>query len=82
VIDVGTSVIGGKVNGDVDFQKVSAVAAYLTPVPGGVGPMTIAMLLYNTMLAAYRTIGRKPTFKPEDLRLPNAHEPDSSSRTG
>lgn len=82
VIDVGTSVIGGKVNGDVDFQKVSGVAAYLTPVPGGVGPMTIAMLLYNTMLAAYRTIGRKPTFRPEDLRLPNAHESDSSSRSG
>jgi len=38
--------------GDVDFEAVSRVAAHVTPVPGGVGPMTIAMLLYNTVLAA------------------------------
>jgi methylenetetrahydrofolate dehydrogenase (NADP+)/methenyltetrahydrofolate cyclohydrolase len=61
------------VTGDVDFEQVSPVADYITPVPGGVGPMTIAMLLYNTMLAAYRTEGKKPPFKPEEL-----HEPEPS----
>jgi methylenetetrahydrofolate dehydrogenase (NADP+)/methenyltetrahydrofolate cyclohydrolase len=68
VVDVGTSIIQGKVKGDVDFEQVSTVAGYISPVPGGVGPMTIAMLLYNTMLAAYRSVGRQPNFKPEELR--------------
>ncbi len=49
VIDVGISRVEGKVVGDVDFEKVSQKASYITPVPGGVGPMTIAMLLYNTL---------------------------------
>jgi methylenetetrahydrofolate dehydrogenase (NADP+)/methenyltetrahydrofolate cyclohydrolase len=52
VIDVGTSDVGGKLMGDVDFDAAVKVAEYVTPVPGGVGPMTIAMLLYNTLLAA------------------------------
>jgi methylenetetrahydrofolate dehydrogenase (NADP+)/methenyltetrahydrofolate cyclohydrolase len=52
VIDVGTNRVDGKLTGDVDFQAVSAVAAAITPVPGGVGPMTIAMLLSNTVAAA------------------------------
>jgi len=68
VIDVGTSLIDGKVKGDVDFEKVATVAAHLTPVPGGVGPMTIAMLMYNTILAAYKQLGKRPKFKPEELR--------------
>jgi methylenetetrahydrofolate dehydrogenase (NADP+)/methenyltetrahydrofolate cyclohydrolase len=41
--------------GDVDFDQVSTVAAAITPVPGGVGPMTVAMLLRNTVLAAERS---------------------------
>ncbi len=49
VIDVGISRVEGKVVGDVDFEGVSKKASYITPVPGGVGPMTIAMLLYNTL---------------------------------
>lgn len=49
VVDVGISRVEGKVVGDVDFEKVSKKASYITPVPGGVGPMTIAMLLYNTL---------------------------------
>lgn len=49
IVDVGISKIDGKVMGDVDFKEVSKKASYITPVPGGVGPMTIAMLLYNTM---------------------------------
>ncbi|MCC2668848.1 MAG: methylenetetrahydrofolate dehydrogenase/methenyltetrahydrofolate cyclohydrolase [Armatimonadetes bacterium] len=52
VIDVGTNRVDGKLVGDVDFASVSQKAAALTPVPGGVGPMTIAMLLKNTVTAA------------------------------
>lgn len=52
VIDVGINRVEGKLVGDVDFESVSAVAGYLTPVPGGVGQMTIAMLLANTLDAA------------------------------
>ena len=47
VIDVGISRVDGKVVGDVDFEKVSKKASFITPVPGGVGPMTIAMVLEN-----------------------------------
>lgn len=53
VIDVGMNRLdNGKLCGDVDFEAVSKVAGYLTPVPGGVGPMTIAMLMQNTVKAA------------------------------
>ena len=63
VIDVGTNRVadpkakgGTKVEGDVDFESVSQVASKITPVPGGVGPMTIAMLMSNTVRAAEMTI--------------------------
>lgn len=49
VIDVGTSRVDGKLKGDVKFDEVSEVAGYITPVPGGVGPMTITMLMENTV---------------------------------
>lgn len=53
VIDVGiTRMPDGSLSGDVDFESASRVAGYITPVPGGVGPMTIAMLLKNTIIAA------------------------------
>ena len=52
VIDVGINRIGDKLVGDVAFGPVSAIASAITPVPGGVGPMTIAMLLQNTLTAA------------------------------
>ena len=52
VVDAGVSFVEGKVVGDVDFEAVKEKASYITPVPGGVGPMTIAMLLENTILAA------------------------------
>ena len=55
VIDVGINRLAdGRVVGDADFESVSAVAGAITPVPGGVGPMTIAMLMENTMEAARR----------------------------
>lgn len=52
VIDVGINRVDGKLCGDVDTEGVAQVASYITPVPGGVGPMTISMLLYNTYRAA------------------------------
>lgn len=58
VIDVGINRVDGKVRGDVDFDAVKEKASWITPVPGGVGRMTIAMLLANTLEAAERTISR------------------------
>ena len=63
VIDVGTTRVArpdGKygIVGDVDFEEARLVAGAITPVPGGVGPMTIAMLMANTVIAAYRKAGR------------------------
>lgn len=54
VIDVGMNRDNGKLCGDVDFEAVSQKASYITPVPGGVGPMTIATLMQNTLTAAKR----------------------------
>lgn len=48
VVDVGISKVDGKIQGDVDFENVFGFASYITPVPGGVGPMTIASLMENT----------------------------------
>ena len=63
IIDVGITRVpdasrprGYKITGDVDFENVSKKASFITPVPGGVGPMTIAMLLKNTLLARERHI--------------------------
>ena len=52
VVDIGINKVGDKLVGDVDFDEVSKKCTYITPVPGGVGPMTIAMLLSNTLKAA------------------------------
>ena len=62
VIDVGINRIPtedgkGRLVGDVAFEEASQVAAAITPVPGGVGPMTIAMLMRNTLVAAHRRVG-------------------------
>jgi methylenetetrahydrofolate dehydrogenase (NADP+)/methenyltetrahydrofolate cyclohydrolase len=71
VVDVGINRIDapergeGKTRlvGDVAFTECAEVASVITPVPGGVGPMTIAMLMANTVIAAYRTAGKvAPTF--------------------
>ena len=51
VIDVGINRVDGKLTGDVDFEPVSKKASHITPVPGGVGPMTIALLMENTLKA-------------------------------
>jgi methylenetetrahydrofolate dehydrogenase (NADP+)/methenyltetrahydrofolate cyclohydrolase len=60
VIDVGTNRIpDGKLVGDVDFESARQRAAFITPVPGGVGPMTITMLIANTVQAAERLVSRQ-----------------------
>lgn len=57
VIDVGINRVDGKLVGDVDYDAVCNLTSFITPVPGGVGPMTISMLLYNTIQAARQTCG-------------------------
>jgi len=57
VIDVGINRVEGRLVGDVDFESAARVAGAITPVPGGVGPMTIAMLLRNTLAAAHARAG-------------------------
>ena len=60
VIDVGMNRrADGKLTGDVDFASVEPKASYITPVPGGVGPMTITMLMQNTLTAAKNALGEK-----------------------
>jgi methylenetetrahydrofolate dehydrogenase (NADP+)/methenyltetrahydrofolate cyclohydrolase len=60
VVDVGINRLeSGKLVGDVDFAEVEPKASYITPVPGGVGPMTITMLLKNTLTAASIARGEK-----------------------
>ncbi len=59
VIDVGINRVNGRLVGDVDFEGVSTVAGRISPVPGGVGPLTVAMLLANTVLAAELRLGRR-----------------------
>lgn len=58
VVDVGINRVGGKIVGDVDFEKVKEKASYITPVPGGVGPMTISALIHNTMDAYLAKVKR------------------------
>ncbi len=59
VIDVGNTVVEGKLQGDVAYDEVKEVAGAITPVPGGVGPMTITMVLNNTLIAAQRSVEKK-----------------------
>ncbi|MDR1694904.1 MAG: bifunctional 5,10-methylenetetrahydrofolate dehydrogenase/5,10-methenyltetrahydrofolate cyclohydrolase [Lactobacillaceae bacterium] len=58
VIDVGINRIDGKISGDVDFDEVKDIASYISPVPGGVGPMTVAMLIDNTYNACLKQLGK------------------------
>jgi methylenetetrahydrofolate dehydrogenase (NADP+)/methenyltetrahydrofolate cyclohydrolase len=59
VIDVGINRLpDGRLVGDVDFEGVRQKASYITPVPGGVGPMTVTMLLFNTINSAERTANK------------------------
>lgn len=58
VVDVGINRVDGKTVGDVDFDAVAPLASAISPVPGGVGPMTITMLLHNTLRAAQLLVGQ------------------------
>ena len=67
VIDVGINRLpDGRIVGDVDFEGVRQKASYITPVPGGVGPMTVTMLLFNTINSAERTAGRSAGSKAKE----------------
>jgi methylenetetrahydrofolate dehydrogenase (NADP+)/methenyltetrahydrofolate cyclohydrolase len=61
VIDIGINRVGDIMVGDVDFEAISQIASAITPVPGGIGPLTIAMLLENTLLAAESFWTAKPS---------------------
>jgi len=82
VVDVGINRTEQGLVGDVDFASVKQVASYLTPVPGGVGPLTVAMLLWNTFQAAQLQVEGKITAGPlpgEDAPCPeNADSPWAS----
>lgn len=70
VVDIGLSSLNGKLVGDVDFDSAVQVASLVTPVPGGVGPMTIAMILYNTLYTACSQNGVELMYHPSELRAP------------
>jgi methylenetetrahydrofolate dehydrogenase (NADP+)/methenyltetrahydrofolate cyclohydrolase len=57
VVDVGINRVDGRIVGDVDFESVSKIASLITPVPGGVGPLTIAMLMKNVVTLGARRRG-------------------------
>jgi methylenetetrahydrofolate dehydrogenase (NADP+)/methenyltetrahydrofolate cyclohydrolase len=61
IIDVGISRQEGasRISGDVDFQDLQGHASYITPVPGGIGPLTVAYLLSNTFKAAFKTYAKQ-----------------------
>jgi methylenetetrahydrofolate dehydrogenase (NADP+)/methenyltetrahydrofolate cyclohydrolase len=62
IVDVAVNRLpDGRLVGDVDFEQVAKIAGAITPVPGGVGPMTIAMLLANTVTAAERSLEQQPS---------------------
>lgn len=67
VVDIGTSSVGGKLIGDVDFDNAIHVASFLTPVPGGVGPLTVSMLLYNSLVTASMQHGMEIEFRLDQL---------------
>tara|TARA_B100000902_G_C27280027_1_gene901189 strand:- start:587 stop:1441 length:855 start_codon:yes stop_codon:yes gene_type:complete len=59
LIDIGISIVEGKIIGDIDFQDVKDKVQFITPVPGGVGPMTVSMLINQTILSCERYIHQK-----------------------
>lgn len=67
VVDIGISSVNGKLVGDVDYDSVVQIASLVSPVPGGVGPVTIAMLLYNTLLTACLQKDIKLDYRTDEL---------------
>jgi len=64
VVDVGINVVDGKLVGDVDFESASRVASAITPVPGGIGPLTNALLLSHLVRAAEAQAEARPVPEP------------------
>jgi len=64
VVDVGINVVDGRIVGDVDFESARVVASAITPVPGGIGPLTNALLLTHLMRAAKRQSSTRPPSRP------------------
>ena len=78
VVDVGINVVDGRIVGDVDFATAEQVASAITPVPGGVGPLTNALLLSHLMRAAQRQetpTHRQAATRTRAGRAARAHEP-------
>jgi methylenetetrahydrofolate dehydrogenase (NADP+)/methenyltetrahydrofolate cyclohydrolase len=76
VIDVGINRLpDGRIVGDVDFEGVRQKASYITPVPGGVGPMTVTMLLFNTITSAERTAGAISGPQAREEEMVDTEEP-------
>lgn len=70
VIDVGINRLpDGRITGDVDFEGVKARASYITPVPGGVGPMTVTMLIVNTLRSAQLAAARAGLLEKPSLEV-------------
>ena len=70
VVDVGINVVGDRIVGDVDFDSAAAVASAITPVPGGLGPLTNALLLPHLIPAAERQAGTGPRAGTEPQATP------------
>lgn len=73
VVDIGTSSVDGKLVGDVDFDGAIRVASFITPVPGGVGPLTVSMLLYNSLVAASMQHGMEMEFSIDEVTSSTQH---------
>ncbi len=71
VVDVGINRVGDRLVGDVDFDAAMTIASYVTPVPGGVGPLTVTMLLENTLMAAKLQRMESPSIRTSRIQ-PNA----------
>lgn len=78
VVDVGCAKVKDRLVGDVDFEKVQEKTSFITPVPGGVGPMTVAMLIANVVTAAERVSGRVVEDAPRLYRRASDVGPDTN----
>ncbi len=74
IIDVGINRIDGKLIGDVDYEKVSELASHITPVPGGVGPMTVYELMHNVYVAHQLRMKEKELKKDNEKKLELTHK--------
>ena len=74
VIDVGTTLVNGQLMGDVEFDEAMKVASYVTPVPGGVGPVVVAMMMHNTVETFKLQLERHPRESEDQRGFPRSRE--------